>query len=553
MADNTAISQLLQSATVLLKSQRYSEALPLLQSILTFDPNNEEALKAMGVAFAELKRYNDAIVAYNRALKLNQNDSSVWNLKGEALFNLGRYQEALDAFDKAILLSPNFEDAWTSKGAALSKLGRYQEALDACDKAISIGSTDGIAWLNKGFALSALGRHQEALDARNQALSINPNNAIAWNDKGVSLDNLGRYQEAVAAYDRSLKINPNISTAKTNRTNTLEKIKLANKSKKWYIGAIARVIFGIIIVLVIVQLGFGFLSHHSDQSSPLTTLQPAPTVVSANIQPVITLLPTPTESGEDAEANQIAKAIDYLTNPTVHNFALQQVQHSSAGYYNIAQICDVWQSIYNQWTYVSDPPDLTYWTSASDSINNGLKGNCADYAILNAAVIESIGGSSRVVTACAPGGNPCHAYAEVYLGNTQSDLQKATDYICSRYNCVGGGISYHPFTDAQGNTEYWLNLDWSANFPGGSFFQDDGTYHVFYPDGSYYDTTCSGGTLCTITEKMNEQTPLVAPTLVMSPTLAPVATPTLNYAHALATPTHDYTYALATPTTAPVL
>jgi len=228
-----------------------------------------------------------------------------------------------------------------------------------------------------------------------------------------------------------------------------------------------------------------------------------------------------TGSTESTEANKIAQAIDYLNNPVVHNFALQQVQHSSTGYYNIAQICDVWQTIYNQWTYVSDPPNFNYWTSASDSINNGLKGNCADYATLNAAVIDSIGGSSRVVTACAPGGSPCHAYAEVYLGNTQSDLQKATDYICSRYMCGGSGISYHSYPDAQGNTEYWLNLDWSANFPGGSFFQDDGTYHVFYSDGSYYDTTCAGGNPCTITEHMNGQILLVSPTAV-----APITTPT---------------------------
>src|SRR5208283_3489713 len=246
----------------------------------------------------------------------------------------------------------------------------------------------------------------------------------------------------------------------------------------------------------------------------------APTGVSPTGQTELTAYPTPIGSGEDTEANQISQAIDYLNSPTVHNFALQQVQHSSAGYYNIAQICDVWQTIFNQWSYVNDPPDFDYWTSASDSINNGLKGNCADYATLNAAVIESIGGSSRVVTACAPGGSPCHAYAEVYLGNSHSGLQTASNYICSRYNC--GSIHYNTITDAQGNTEYWLNLDWQAQFPGGPFFQNDGTYKVFYPDEGYSEATCSNENTCTITEETNEnvllQQPLVAPTMV-SPTL----------------------------------
>jgi hypothetical protein len=195
---------------------------------------------------------------------------------------------------------------------------------------------------------------------------------------------------------------------------------------------------------------------------------------------------TPTISPYNSEAVAVSKAIDYL-NPTVKNFANQKIQHSSGGTYNIAQICDIWQSLFNQWTYVSDPPNFDYWTSASDSITNGLKGNCADYAVLNAAVIESIGGSARVITTCAPGGSPCHAYAEVGLANSQSGLQTASNYICSRYHC--NAINTHSSTDAQGNTEYWLNLDWQANYPGGPFFQDDGTLQIFYPNGNYITIT----------------------------------------------------------------
>src|SRR5208337_610950 len=273
---------------------------------------------------------------------------------------------------------------------------------------------------------------------------------------------------------------------------------------------------GLILVLLLISVIL-MAGCSTSTDLPVST----PTIGGLIPQPPVTESPKSSLGGEETQANKIVQAIDYLNNPTVHNFALQQVQHSSAGYYNIAQICDVWQSIYNQWSYVSDPPDFDYWTSASDSINNGLKGNCADYATLNAAVIESIGGSSRVVTACAPGGSPCHAYAEVYLGDSQSDLQTASNYICSRYNCKS--IHSHTITDAQGNTEYWLNLDWQAQFPGGPFFQDDGTYHIFYPEGGYSDATCSNENTCTITEETNEnmllQQPLVAPTMV-TPTIS---------------------------------
>jgi hypothetical protein len=182
-------------------------------------------------------------------------------------------------------------------------------------------------------------------------------------------------------------------------------------------------------------------------------------------------------------AQKISLAIDYK-DPVVKNFANSQVQHSSSGKYNIAQICDVWQSMYNRWTYVSDPPNFDYFTSASDSIQNGLKGNCADYAILNAAVIKSIGGSSRIITTCAPGGKICHAYAEVLLTDNPTTLKNDATYICHRYRC-DDGIHYHVETTSDGDKHYWLNLDWQSNYPGGKFYVDDGEHQVYYPNGAY--------------------------------------------------------------------
>jgi transglutaminase-like putative cysteine protease len=231
----------------------------------------------------------------------------------------------------------------------------------------------------------------------------------------------------------------------------------------------------------------------------LPTPQPTPTIGFIYVQPVpvIALQTTPTKSlaqilqeakqeAEDKKANSISQAIDY-TNPTTRDFAVGLVKKSSSGSYNIAQICDNWEYSYNNWVYVNDPAGQDYYSPASRTINLGLKGDCDDFAILNAAVIQSIGGSSRVVTACAPNGGPCHAYAEVYLADTQSELQAAANEICSRYHC--NMINYHTYSPPHGNTQYWLNLDWQAKYPGGPFFQDDGTIHIFYPNGYHFTST----------------------------------------------------------------
>ncbi|MHC1624629.1 MAG: hypothetical protein ACXQS2_01315, partial [Methermicoccaceae archaeon] len=74
-------------------------------------------------------------------------------------------------------------------------------------------------------------------------------------------------------------------------------------------------------------------------------------------------------------ASSISEAMDY-TNPTTRNYALSLIDKSSGGEYNVAQICDIWEATYNDWTYVNDPAGLEYFSKASETINNGLKGDC---------------------------------------------------------------------------------------------------------------------------------------------------------------------------------
>lgn len=186
-----------------------------------------------------------------------------------------------------------------------------------------------------------------------------------------------------------------------------------------------------------------------------------------------------TQSVASQRADMIVEAMDY-TNPTTRDFALMQIDHSHSGGYNIAQICDVWENIYNRWTYVNDPNGFEYFSPASRTINIGLKGDCDDFAILMASVMESIGGSPRVILASNTGGGG-HAYAEVYVASSKQGLQNIANYVCKRYHC--SSIAYHTSYDNNGNPIYWLNLDWQSRYPGGKFWDNDGETLIVYPNG----------------------------------------------------------------------
>jgi hypothetical protein len=197
--------------------------------------------------------------------------------------------------------------------------------------------------------------------------------------------------------------------------------------------------------------------------------------------------PTPevtlSKSKESQIAEKIKNAMDY-TNPITRDFALTLIPNSHEGNYNIAQICDLWETVYNRWTYVNDPKGSEYFSPASRTIQLGLKGDCDDFAITVGSIIQSIGGSTRIVTAYNQEGG--HAYPEVLIGTNKTDLDKIGTYIVKRYHSKG--IAYHT-TTRSGVTQYWLNLDWQSRYPGGKYFHDSGELTIYYPNGSWYKSS----------------------------------------------------------------
>ena len=174
-------------------------------------------------------------------------------------------------------------------------------------------------------------------------------------------------------------------------------------------------------------------------------------------------------------------------NTVTRDFALNHTSPAHSGTYNVQQVADIWDYTEPAWTYVSDPlnPDGQFWdyfSAASETISVGLKGDCDDFAILNAATVEAIGGNSRVIYAANPGG--AHMYAEAQFADSSFNSTLRMRY-------PNATIHYHP-----GN---WLNLDWfdypnHATNPGGNFYPDGGIIWVIYKDGHWEKQKQNGTT-----------------------------------------------------------
>jgi hypothetical protein len=159
------------------------------------------------------------------------------------------------------------------------------------------------------------------------------------------------------------------------------------------------------------------------------------------------------------EMEELITACDY-DNPSVRNNSAALVS-LSPGNFNLGQICDIFDFCYMNWSYVNDPVTREYYAKASETLKNGLNGDCDDFAILLCSMILSIGGEARINFAYdATSG---HAFTEVNIGKT--DRRAVERYLTARY---GYAEMWHK---EDGNGNWWLNLDWQGQYPGAKYWK----------------------------------------------------------------------------------
>lgn len=171
------------------------------------------------------------------------------------------------------------------------------------------------------------------------------------------------------------------------------------------------------------------------------------------------------------EKKKLVNACNY-TSSLVRNKSVNIAGHSP-GTYNLGQACDIFDYCYNNWKYVNDPKAREVVEYASNTLKNGLNGDCDDFAVLICSMILSIGGEARINYAYSS--NSAHAFTEVNLG--RAEISQSEYYISMRYKKVYKNDGIWSRTDGSGNK--WLNLDWFAKHPGGQYFDyNNGT--TFY-------------------------------------------------------------------------
>ncbi len=232
---------------------------------------------------------------------------------------------------------------------------------------------------------------------------------------------------------------------------------------------ILRALRTIMIICIILYLfalffgslfgGYGFYKVANDYRSMMYTMADDP-----NPQDIIIskLLPFPNKS-------KIINAVDFQT-PKVRNFALMATTKHFKDiknfnkYRTIIQSFAAFKEIQDRWNYVNDPRGQEYIASASESLQH-FSGDCDDHAILMAASIRAVGGIPRLIS------TQDHIYPEILIGSKgdYENIHFLIKELLFKEESKGKKIHYH----IDEREQIWLNLDYTAKYPGGPFMSEE--------------------------------------------------------------------------------
>ena len=162
---------------ILRRARRYSDAEKVLTAALAGQPGNIDLLYARALVELKLNRLDLHEADLRQILKEDPNNVDALNALGYTLANrTSQYQEALGLVQKALAQRPGDPYIMDSMGWVQYRLGNYDKAVKYLRAALAKRQDPEIA-AHLGEVLWAMGRKAEARSVWNHALKADPGNA----------------------------------------------------------------------------------------------------------------------------------------------------------------------------------------------------------------------------------------------------------------------------------------------------------------------------------------------------------------------------------------
>ena len=191
----------------LFANKKYTEALKLINEVLSIKPNFQPVLRDKAHVYFYLKKLDLALKFIDQSIKLNPKDYIAANILGMIYNGLREYAKAKKIFIHAINLNVEYYPSYSNLAKCLTELNERSEAITYLKKCLSINPDFLEAINNLANVYSTEGNYEEAiplylkiLKKEKSHFKVNLNIAIAYFNK-KDFFNAKKYFEIANAID----------------------------------------------------------------------------------------------------------------------------------------------------------------------------------------------------------------------------------------------------------------------------------------------------------------------------------------------------------------
>lgn len=154
---------IIKRATALRSSQRYAEAIELIQAVLSAEPNDDSAMLELALNLRGSGKATEAAKVFESLIELRPNDPMLYNNLGVILLDLGTPTEARCCFERVQKLMPHLVSTNANLAIALMDEGDLERAVQCSRRLIEQEPSNPTHYINLATFLERAGMTEDAL------------------------------------------------------------------------------------------------------------------------------------------------------------------------------------------------------------------------------------------------------------------------------------------------------------------------------------------------------------------------------------------------------
>lgn len=226
----------LREAQILASMGKQIKAIPLLKTLLAFEPNNEEIHLTLASIYSQIKEHRFAIRHFRKALenadKEIQSDINI-DIAVEHQ-NLGEWRKAISVLKDALYSNSGNDAALFELAFCFDKAESMKEGIEFFTDYIDENPYSKTAWYNLGNMYHRVGKIKDAVTAYDFCIAIDKNYLRAYHQKAEALSSGEHFAEAFEAYKDVMTLEAKNSYILCNMGECLERLGEFDKAEDYY-------------------------------------------------------------------------------------------------------------------------------------------------------------------------------------------------------------------------------------------------------------------------------------------------------------------------------